>query len=101
MTTKTYDWDPSEHLNTDEDVAAYLSAALEDGDPGLFQAALGDVAKAYGMTRLAEATHLGRESLYKALRADSSPSFRTVTKIAAALGVPLRVDSGATPVSAH
>ena len=63
----TYLWDAAEHLETKEDIAAYLEAALEDGDPSLVAAALGDIARSKGMTNIARETGLGRESLYKAL----------------------------------
>ncbi len=56
-------WDPAEHLETDVDMAAYLEAALEEGDASLFAAALGDIARAKGMTQLARETGLGREKL--------------------------------------
>ena len=61
----TYLWDAAEHLETQEDMAAYLEAALEDGDPNLVVAALGDIARSKGMTTIARETRLGRESLYK------------------------------------
>ena len=57
--TKTTPWDPAEHLETDEDIAAYLEAAFEEGDPALVAAALGDIARAKGMTQLARETGLG------------------------------------------
>ena len=80
-------WDVSEYLGTSEDVVDYLNAALEENDPALLQAALGDVAKARGMTQIAHDVGVGRESLYKSLRSDGSPSFKTITKVAQALGV--------------
>lgn len=61
----TYLWDAAKHLETPEDMAAYLEAALEDGDPNLVVAALGDIARSKGMTNIASETGLGRESLYK------------------------------------
>ena len=87
ITTKP--WDPAEHLNTDEDMAAYLEAALEEGDPALVAAALGDIARAKGMTEVARDTGLGRESLYKALSASGNPEFATVMKVVSALGLRL------------
>ena len=60
---KTRPWDPAEHLTTEGDMAAYLEAALEDGDPALIAAALGDIARAKGMSQIARETGLGRESL--------------------------------------
>lgn len=87
--TATKPWDPAEHLKTEEDMAAYLEAALEEGDPALVAAALGDIARAKGMTQVARDTGLGRESLYKALSASGNPEFATVMKVIAALGLKL------------
>jgi probable addiction module antidote protein len=87
--TKTTPWDPAEHLETDEDIAAYLEAALEEGDPSLVAAALGDIARAKGMTQLARETGLGRESLYKALSPSGNPEFATIMKVICALGLKL------------
>lgn len=87
--TKTSAWDAVEHLKTDKDIAAYLEAALEEGDAALFAAALGDVARAKGMSEIARATGLGRESLYKALSADGNPEFATVLKVLKSLGMKL------------
>jgi probable addiction module antidote protein len=70
-------------------MAAYLEAALEEGDPALVAAALGDIARAKGMTQVARDTGLGRESLYKALSASGNPEFATVMKVIAALGLKL------------
>ena len=89
--TETYPWDPVEHLDTDEDIAAYLDAALEDGDPAVIIAVLGDIARARGMTQLAREAGVGRESLYKALSATGNPEFATVMKVVRALGLQLRV----------
>jgi probable addiction module antidote protein len=94
--TKTVPWDPAEHLETEADMAAYLEAALEEGDPALVAAALGDIARAKGMTQLARDTGLGRESLYKALSPSGNPEFATVMKVVTALGLKLH----ATPASA-
>ena len=87
--TKTSVWDPVEHLLSDKDMAAYLEAALEDGDPSLVAAALGDIARAKGMSQLARETGLGRESLYKALSPSGNPEFATVMKVVEALGLRL------------
>ncbi len=86
--TKTQPWDPADHLKTKEDMAAYLEAALEDGDPALVAAALGDIARSQGMTQIAQDT--GRESLYKALSSEGNPEFATVLKVIQALGLRLR-----------
>lgn len=88
--TETYPWDPIDYLKTREDMIAYLDAALEDGDAKLVAAALGDIARAKGMTRIANETGLGRESLYKALSAGGNPKFATILKVTQALGFRLR-----------
>ena len=75
----------------DEAIADYIRLAIEDGDPGLLAAALGDVARARGMTQMAQATGLTREALYKALRPDAQPRFDTIQKVCRALGVKLTV----------
>ncbi len=95
--TATTPWDPAEHLKTGEEMAAYLEAALEEGDPALVAAALGDIARAKGMTHVARETGLGRESLYKALSAAGNPEFATILKVVAALGLKLH----AAPASAE
>lgn len=89
--TKTTRWDVVDHLKTDEDIANYLEAVLEDGDPALVAAALGDIARAKGMTQVARDAGLGRESLYKALSPDGNPEFATVLKVIRALGLKLKV----------
>jgi probable addiction module antidote protein len=87
--TKTRLWDAAEYLKSEEDMAAYLEAALEEGDPVLFTAALGDIARAKGMSEIARQTGLGRESLYKALSPDGNPEFSTVLKVVRSLGLKL------------
>ncbi len=87
--TKTRPWDVAEHLETVEDMAAYLEAALEEGDPALVAAAMGDIARAKGITQIARETGLGRESLYKALSPEGNPEFATVMKVMRALGLKL------------
>jgi len=84
-------WDAAEHLETKEDIVAYLEAALEDADPALVVAALGDIARSRGMTNIARETGLGRESLYKALSTEGNPEFATVLKVLKALGLRLQV----------
>ena len=74
-------------------MAAYLEAALEDGDPAVVAAALGDIARASGMSAIAREAGLGRESLYKALSPGGNPEFATVLKVVRALG--LRLHAGA------
>jgi probable addiction module antidote protein len=87
--TVTTAWDPAAHLETEEDMAAYLEAALEESDPALIAAALGDIARAKGMTQVAREAGLGRESLYKALSPDGNPEFATIMKVVSALGLQL------------
>jgi probable addiction module antidote protein len=87
--TLTTPWDPADHLRTEEDMAAYLEAALEEGDPSLVAAALGDIARAKGMSQVARDAGLGRESLYKALSPAGNPEFATILKVVAALGLQL------------
>jgi probable addiction module antidote protein len=87
--TKTKRWDAADYLKSDRDVVAYLEAALEDGDSGVVAAALGDIARAKGMTKVARQAGLGRESLYKALSADGNPELGTVLRVVRALGIKL------------
>jgi probable addiction module antidote protein len=89
--TKTIPWDSSKHLKTEDDIALYLEAVFEDGDPALIAHALGVVARAKGMSKIARAAGLGRESLYKALSPDGNPEFVTVLKVMRALGLKLKV----------
>ncbi len=90
---KTTPWDVAEHLKTEKDMAAYLEAVLEDGDPALVSAALGDIARAKGMSQIARETGLGRESLYKALSPEGNPEFSTVLKVIRALGLKFHVEA--------
>ena len=87
---RTRRWDAADHLKTNADMAAYLEAALEDGDPALVAAALGDIARAKGMSGIARETGLGRESLYKSLARGGNPEISTVLKVMKALGLRLR-----------
>jgi probable addiction module antidote protein len=91
MALKLRKWDTAEHLNTEEEMALYLEACLEEaGDDAAFVAkALGDIARARGMTQLAKDTGMGRESLYKALSGEGNPSFATILKVVDALGLQL------------
>ncbi|WP_165170092.1 MULTISPECIES: addiction module antidote protein [unclassified Adlercreutzia] len=88
---KATKWDVSEYLATDEDMAAYLNAALEDGDTSVIAAALGDIARAKGMTQLSKETGVTRDGLYKALSPTGNPSFDTVQKVVRAFGLKLDV----------
>jgi probable addiction module antidote protein len=89
-------WDASEHLETTEDMITYLETALEDGDPTLISAVLGDIARAKGMAEIAEKTGLGRTSLYKALSPEGHPEFATVLKVINALGLQLKATTTKT-----
>ena len=95
MKTKTSTYDVSEHLRTPEEVAAYLDAWLEEApeDAAGIARALGDIARAKGMSQVAKDAGLSRESLYRALSAEGNPSFATVLKVAKALGVKLHVQA--------
>ena len=83
-------WDVSEHLTSPEAIAEYMTAVLEDGDPDLLLAALGDIAKAKGMSQLAKETGLGRESLYKALSPGAKLRYDTILKVIRGLDIHLR-----------
>jgi len=87
---KVSGWSPDSFLNSPGAAAAYLEAAFEDGDPQLIVAALGDISKANGMTRLASESGLSRESLYKALSHKGNPRFATVLSVFRALNLKLR-----------
>jgi probable addiction module antidote protein len=91
--TTTTLWDPASHLFTADDVAAYLEAALQDGDPQLVAAALGDIARAKGMSQIARDAGLGRESLYKSLSSSGNPELATILKVISALGLQLHVSA--------
>jgi probable addiction module antidote protein len=92
--TKTAKYDVAEHLRTSEEMAAYLEACLEeaDGDAAIVAKALGDIARAKGMSQVARDAGLSRESLYKALSGDRSPDVDTILKVTAALGLRLRAE---------
>jgi probable addiction module antidote protein len=83
------EFDAAEYLDSDEAIAEYLTLVLAENDSSLLAAALGDVARARGMSEIAEATGLAREALYKALRPGAQPRFDTVNRVCAALGVRL------------
>ncbi|NHQ61238.1 putative addiction module antidote protein [Chlorobium sp. BLA1] len=80
-------FDPVNYLDNDEMIVEYLKATAEDPNPEVFLAALGDVARAKGMTEIAKKTGLGRESLYKALRPGAHPRYETVKAVLKAVGV--------------
>lgn len=85
-------WDVVNYLKSPEDMLAYLNAALEDEDPVLIATVLGDLARAQGMTGVAETTGLSRESLYKSLSPEGNPEFATILKVLGALGFKLEAD---------
>ncbi len=93
MKTKTRSYDAAEYLATEEEMAVYLEAALEEGEPALVVQALGTIAKARGMSQIARETGLGRESLYKALSLGGNPEFATVIKVIRALGIRLHAET--------
>ena len=90
--TKTKTYDVGEYLETEEDMAAYIQAAFEDGDPAVVIQALGNIARARGMSEIARKTGLRRESLYKALSAEGNPEFATVLKVVQALGIKINAE---------
>jgi len=94
-TTKVSRYDVAEHLRTPEEMAAYLEACLDeaDGDAAFVAKALGDVARAKGMSQVARDAGLSRESLYKSLSGDRSPDFDTILKVLGALGLRLRAEA--------
>lgn len=93
--TTTSRYDVAEHLRTPEEMAAYLEASLEEanGDAAFVARALGDIARAKGMSQVARDTGLSRESLYKALSGERTPSFETILKVVAALGLKLHAET--------
>ncbi len=93
--TRTTPYDVAEHLRTPEEMAAYLDAWLDEApdDAAGIARALGDIARAKGMTQVANDAGLSRESLYRALSSDGNPSFATVLKVARALGVKLHAEA--------
>ena len=93
MKTKTIAWDSAAHLETEDDIAAYLDAVLEEGDPALVAHAIGIVARARGMSEIAKASGLTRPSLYKSLSSDGKPEFETIMKVLKALGLRLSVQA--------
>ena len=86
-------FDPSDFLDDDEVVAEYLTAALEDPNPDVFLAAVGNVAKARGMSSIAKQSGLGRESLYKALAPGAKPRYDTMLRLLQSLGVKISVSA--------
>ena len=97
MSVKLSRWDSAEYLKTDEDIQAYLEAVLEEGgdDPAYIVHALGVIARAKNMSQLARDAGLSREGLYKALSEEGNPTLSTVTKIAKALGLQIKIETAA------
>ena len=93
MSTEITDYDTREYLENEQDIIAYLNAIAEYDDPALMQAALGNVAKARGMTQIAKDAGVGRDSLYKSLSKDGNPSFQTITNVIHALGGRLTIQA--------
>lgn len=91
--SKLIPFDMAEHLDSPEAIAEYITQVLADGDTAELLRALGNVAKAHGMSQIAADTGLGRESLYKALRGDAQPRLETVTRVLRAVGLQLAVKS--------
>ena len=93
--TKTTPYDVAEHLRTTKEMAAYLEATIEDtdGDAAAIAKALGNIARAQGMSKVARDSGLSRESLYKALSGDRSPDFETILKVVKALGMKLSAEA--------
>jgi probable addiction module antidote protein len=92
-TLRTRPYDSAEYLKSEDDMAAYLEVALEDGDPALITHTLGVIARARGISHVARKTGLGRESLYKALSPEGNPAFSTVLKVVQALGLKLHASA--------
>ena len=89
---KTTPYDAVDYLKTEEDMAHYLEAAVEDGHPAVITAAIGNIARAKGMAKVAKKAGLGRESLYKALSYEGNPEIATIMKVIKALGLKLHVE---------
>ncbi|AKH64252.1 MULTISPECIES: addiction module antidote protein [Photorhabdus] len=92
-------YDTADYLQTEEDIAAYLEAVMEDGDPSLIAAALGDIARARNISQLARDVGMSREGLYKALSGEGNPTFTTITKVANALGLRFTMQPISTPTT--
>ena len=85
------DFDPAEYLESEEAMAEYLTAIIEENNPALLAAVLGDIARARGMTEIAHASGITREALYKALKPDAQPRFDTIARVCTALGLKISV----------
>lgn len=89
--SKTTEFDVAEYLDSPEMIAAYIEAAMEDGDPGYIAQAIGNVARAIGMSSIATSTGLSREALYKGLTKEGNPTLATLTKVFDSMGLKLSV----------
>jgi probable addiction module antidote protein len=96
---ETSPWDTAEQLDTPEDIAAYLEAAFEEGDPAFFTHALGIVARAKGMSKIAEEAGVTREALYKALSSTGDPRLSTLLGVVKALGLRIAITTAHTEVA--
>ena len=85
------DFDPAEYLESEDAMAEYLTAIIEENNPALLAAALGDIARARGMTEIVRASGITREALYKALKPDAQPRFDTIARVCTALGLKISV----------
>jgi len=93
MKTEISSWDASEYLDSPEMIKEYINAAIEEGNPDLLQAALGDVAKAQGMTDIAKKANVSRQNLYKIFSIGSQPRLDTIQKVIHSLGLKLKVET--------
>lgn len=101
MPEKLIPWDTAKLLRNDEDILAYIEAALEENDPAFFAHALGVVARAHGMSDVAKKSGLSRESLYKALSSEGNPSFDTIMRVMKALNLEIHVGAATTATAAE
>jgi len=92
MSTKITSFDIGEYLGTPEMVIEYINAAIDENDQDLLRVALGDVAKAQGMTEIAKKAHVSRQNLYKAFSSSGNPTLETINKVLGALGLKLKVE---------
>jgi probable addiction module antidote protein len=97
MTVETRKWDIVEHLDSDEKIALFLEAVFDDGDPAVIAAAIGDVARARGMSQVAKDAGLSRENLYRSLSEGGNPEFATILKVIRAIGYDLTVVPHGSP----
>ncbi|HEV2816296.1 MAG TPA: addiction module antidote protein [Allosphingosinicella sp.] len=95
MGYKTKVFDPARYLKSEEEIIAYLDAAMADNDPAHIARALGDVARSEGMTEISRRTGLGRQALYTALSEQGNPTLETITSIISSLGLRLSVQKAA------